>query len=256
MKRKVLLLAFSTLISVGASAQLQVGVKAGYALPAAAAPLGVSTDGSSSTTIYGTFGSGIPVGLEVAYFLSDNFGVQLDASYLIGSSMVTNEVLTSGATSSMTSKTSQLRVTPSLVFKTDIGLYSRFGLILPLLGNTTTVIENENGGGPGIPFKQEIVAKGKFGAGFDAALGYQFGIGDKLSIFGELQYIGLSIKRASTELTMYEVGGVDLLPNLTDDQKNTTYEDSTTPTGNNAQGTSSPYSSIGLNLGVRIKIGE
>lgn len=255
MKRNILLFAATTLMAFGASAQLQVGLKAGYAMPAAATPLGISLNGTQATTIYGTFGSGIPISLEAAYFLNDNFGVQFDFTYLMGSNMLISENLTPGATSNSMAKTTQIRITPSLVFKTDMGIYSRFGAVLPVAGNTTVNTENSNGGGPGVPLKQEMVAKGKFGVGFAGALGYQFNIGEKLGIFGELEYIGLSIKRATAELTMLEVGGVDQLPNMTDAQKNFNYEDEINITGNDLQGTSSPYNSIGLNIGVRFRIG-
>lgn len=255
MKRNVLLIATSLLLSVGAGAQLQVGLKAGYAMPAATAPIGTSLNGTQSTTIYGTFGGGIPISLEAAYFLNDNFGVQFDFTYLMGSSLLVNEILTPGLTSNTTAKTTQFRITPSLVFKTEMGIYSRFGAVLPVAGNTTAITEEANGGGLGIPLKREMVSKGKFGLGFAGALGYQFNIGDKLGVFGELEYIGLSIKRATAEMTMLQVGGVDQLPNLTDAQKNFNYADEINITGTDLQGTSSPYNSIGLNIGVRFRIG-
>lgn len=256
MKRRVLFLATAILLSSGASAQLQFGLKAGYAMPAGSTPLGYSTDGNKTTTIYGTFGQGIPISLEMAYFFSDNIGIQLDATYLMGSEVTNSEVLTNGLSYSYVTKTTQIRVTPSLVFRTDLGLYSRFGAVLPLAGNTTATIDNANGGGSGVASKQVVVAKGKFGLGFNAALGYQLNLGDKLGIFGELEYIGLSVKRASTELTTYTVGGTDILPSLTDAQKNTTYEDETTAPSTIAQGSSSSYNSFGFNVGIRFRLGE
>jgi hypothetical protein len=255
MKRKVLLFALAAMFSTGASAQFKIGLKGGYALGATQAPIGYSYSGDNVTTIYGTYGQGIPFGLEFIYLFGDNFGLQLDASYLLGSDVVNSEVLTAGFEQSTITKTTQFRVAPALVFKSDLGIYSRFGAVIPLVGKTTSTSENPNGGGPGVPSEIIVDAKGKFGVGYVGALGYQLSMGN-VAIFGELEYIGLSVKRSSTEITTYKVGGVDQLPFLTDDQINTTYEDMTTFGGTTGQGSSSPYNSIGVNIGVRFNIGD
>jgi len=256
MKKRILFLAAATLLSSGVSAQLQFGLKAGYAMPAASTVLGYSVNGNQTTTIYGTFGQGIPISLELGYFFTDNIGIQLDATYLMGTDVTNNENVTSGMSYSHVTKTTQIRVTPSLVLRTDLGLYSRIGAVLPLTGNTTATIDNANGGGVGIASNQVVVAKGKFGLGFNAALGYQLNLGDKLGIFGEIEYIGLSVKRASTELTVFTIGGTDILPSLTAEQKNSTYEDVTTSPSTFAQGSASSYNSFGFNVGVRFRLGE
>lgn len=254
MKRKILIATAVVLSSFGASAQLSFGLKSGYALPTGNNVLGYQTQGSTTTTLYGTYGQGVPVSLEFRYMFSEAIGVQLDATYLLGSEIVSNENTTSGSESKSSSVTRQFRLTPQLVLQSPVGIYSRFGAVLPVAGTTTQTSTNANGGGAGVPSEVEIVAKGKSTLGFAASLGYQHELSDKLSIFGELEFIGLGIKRATTEITKYEVGGNNVLPNLTNEQINATYEDETQSGGPNTQGTASSYSSFGLNIGVRFTL--
>lgn len=260
MKKKVLLVAAAAMLSMGASAQLSLGLKAGYAFPSHGLNLGTSVDGNETTTLYGTNGKGIPVAAEVAYFFNDNIGVQLDAAFLIGTEMTHDEVLTAGMEERTYTKTNQLRLSPQLVLKTDLGIYGRIGMVLPVMGKTTQFYENVNSSaGAGIATDIEVEAKGKFSIGFVGAVGYQFGLSDKLSIFGEMEYISLGIKRASTQITKYEIGGNSILDSgmpggpTSDVQE---YDDTTTPGDGMAQGSKSAYHSIGLNIGVRFTLGK
>jgi len=259
MKKGLFLVATTLLLATGASAQLTLGFKAGLALPSHSADLGTTWDGTSTTTNYGTFGKGIPVSLEAAYFFNENIGVQLDATYLLGLSVTANENTVAGSVAKDYSKTTQFRLSPQLVIKTEMGLYTRAGLVLPLLGKTTRYSDNEsNSAFLGAKTRVEVEAKGKFSLGFIGAVGYQFGLSDKLSIFGEIEYVGLSIKRKTTEVTVFEINDVDQLANytiLTGNNALVDYDDVTTPGDNKSQGTKSPYHSLGFNIGVRFTIG-
>ncbi len=251
MRKKILLFSAMALMSVGASAQFSIGVKGGYAFPSHGSDLGTSVKDSTSTTIYGTYGQGIPVSLELRYFFNEYIGVQLDGTYLIGTKVINSEVLTNGFESEAYTITNQFRLTPQLVVQTPFGLYTRVGAVLPIAGKTTRYSSNANGGGLGIKSEIEVEARGKFSLGVVGTLGYEQKVGDKLGIFAEFEYITLGIKRKSTEITKYTVGGVDLLPLLDPEDVKTEYEDEVTPGDMKAQGTKSPYSSMGLNIGVR-----
>ncbi len=253
MKRKILVAAL-VLSSFGASAQLSIGLKSGYALPVKTNVLGYQMDGNKTTTLYGTYGTGVPVSLEFRYMFTEAVGIQLDASYLFGSAVISNENVTSGMESKSSSVTRQFRLSPQLVLNTHTGIYGRFGAVLPLAGNTTQTQTDANGGGPGVASEIVVVAKGKPSFGFIGSVGYQHDLSEKLSLFGEFEFIGLGIKRASTEITKYEVGGTDVLPTLTSDQINATYEDETTAGGTTSQGSASSYSSFGLNVGLRFTL--
>ncbi len=256
MKKGLFLVATTLLLATGASAQLTLGFKAGLALPSSSTTIGTTYDGTTTTSNYGSLGKGIPVSLEAAYFFNENIGIQLDATYLIGLEVTHNESTDPADLSRDYSKTMQFRLSPQLVLKTDMGLYMRTGIVMPVLGKTTLYLEDENGGGPGNQTYMEVESKGKFSLGFIGAVGYQYNLSDKLSLFGEIEYVGLSIKRKSSEVTVFEFNGSDELDNyaLANDIL-IEYEDETTPGDNKAQGTKSPYHSLGFNIGVRFTIG-
>lgn len=251
MKKKMVLFSAMVLLAAGASAQFGIGLKGGYAFPSHGSDLGTSTKDSTTTTIYGTYGQGIPVSLELRYLFNEYVGIQLDGTYLIGTKVINNEVLTTGFESETYTITNQFRLTPQLVIQTPFGLYTRVGAILPLAGKTMRYSSNANGGGPGVKSEIEVEARGKFSLGVVGSLGYEQKIGENLGVFAEFEYITLGIKRKSTEITKYTVGGTDVLPNLTPEQIKQEYEDETTPNDMKAQGTKSPYSSLGLNIGIR-----
>lgn len=254
MKRKILIVSAVVLSTFGASAQFSVGLKSGYAFPAGTNLLGYEQNGTTTTSLYGTSGQGVPVSLELRYMFNESIGVQLDASFLAGSEIVSSEDKTPGSESKTSSVSQQIRLTPQLVLQTPSGFYGRFGAVLPIGGSTTVTSTDANGGGAGVPSERVIVAKGKPSLGIAGSLGYGFELSEKLTLFGELEYIGLGIKTASTEITKYEVGGNDVLPSLTNDQINATYEDETTAGGNVSQGSSSSYSSFGVNIGIRFTL--
>ncbi|NOQ72598.1 MAG: hypothetical protein GQ574_11380 [Crocinitomix sp.] len=254
MKRKLLFLAATLMLSTGLSAQFQIGLKGGYALGAAQSRLGYSYNNDQITAIYGTYGEGIPFGVEFRYLFGENFGLQLDASYLLGNEITNSENLYEGSEESIVTKTTQFRIATTVVFKTEIGIYSKLGALIPVSGSNVATYRQENGAGAVIPTEIEITSKGKLALGFVGAIGYELTLG-KFGIFGELEYISLAIKRASSEYTRYEIGGIDQLSNYTDEQINSTYEDVTEAGSTIKSGISYAYSSIGLNIGLRFNIG-
>lgn len=251
MKKLFVLVPAALFMLTTASAQFSIGVKSGYAFPSHGNELGYKVNGTEVTTLYGTYGTGVPVSLELRYLFNEYLGVQLDASYLFGSKVINSEDVTPGSESKTTTVTRQFRLTPQLVVQTPFGLYTRVGAVLPLAGETTRTLEVANGGGPGVKLENEVVAKGKFSAGVVGCLGYQQPLGDRLGIFAEFEYISLGIKRKSTEITKYTVGGVDVLPTVPEEIKNQEYEDKTNVGDGKSQGTKAPYSSLGFNVGVR-----
>lgn len=254
MKRKTLLVAVALMSTLGASAQFSVGLKSGYAFPSHGNEIGYKVDGTKTTTIYGSYGTGVPASLELNYMFNESFGVQLDATYLFGANVVNSEDVTSGYESKTTTVTKQFRLSPQFVLKTPFGIYSRIGAALPIAGQTTRTSEDVNGAGLGISTSSEVVAKGKFSLGFIGSFGYEQKLGDKLAVFGEFEYISLGIKRASTEITSYKVAGVEMVSSLPSDVVNSEYEDETTFGDGKSQGTKSTYSSMGFNVGVRLTL--
>lgn len=292
MKKQLLLLGMA-IASTGVFAQgFQIGVRTGFDFNMTGEAMGTANDvtvtngvmtASTTKNIYGTLAQGVPATLELAYFFNENVGVQLDAGVLIGlnKNIATADINYEGAVAAtselrLKTKTFQFRVSPQLVLRTN-GLYSRFGVMIPLAGSTTVTEESTTnifansggladessltGGNFNETYKFEQKITGKFSLGFVAAVGYEFNLGDNMALFGELEYIGLTIKRNTTEITMMEVDGVDALVGAASADLNDEYVDEI----NNIENALKPgnerlqlsekrnYSSLGIHLGLRIK---
>jgi hypothetical protein len=267
--RKQILLVVLLVSAMSMSAQkMYFGIGAGYHLPFASDQVGTTTGSDGSVTNNeGTFGTGIIPELRFGYMFSENWGLEFGFSYLMGSDVVLNQDLSLplGATSYFDesySKTTMFRLAPQLVFRTGNGIYSKFGVLLPLggttmgyrdvevtspLGTSVTSIETEN--------------HGYFSLGFIGTLGYAYSINDNIDLFGEIQFIGLTIYSKTQTITKYEVDGVDQLPGMTKIQIETEYVGTVEATDNTdpnqawkAVTSSSPYSSFGINIGLAYKL--
>jgi Outer membrane protein beta-barrel domain len=300
-------LGFTALITASVSAasfaQMYGGVQLGYSTPTATNVIGTTITGTGSgtgqvsTNNYGAFGSGINFGLNAGYMFSEHFGFDLGASYTIASPVVTQETNTSSTTAGVTSteKTtaknsgSQIRITPSLVVSTGgegIRPYARFGVVLPVAGETITDNSSvKTTGTTTYTTTSKATSAGQLSVGFNSAIGVNIGLGEKITVFGEVALTTLSIKAKSTTVTAYSSDiptgfGPKSLDDLTFAQKNTNYVDKLDNTSNNntfnptVYGTTLPltrvsgfdkekagddlaktanYNSIGLNVGLRYK---
>jgi hypothetical protein len=202
---------------------------------------------------------------------SDNVGFELGTSYLIGASQTKLDG-TEVKMGSAEAKSSGIRLAPQLVLKSGTGLYSRVGLIIPVAGKTIatfeampeaislpdgTVIMGTKDG------TQEF--KGVFSIGVIGAIGYNYALSDKLDIFAEAEYIGLSIKSGTAELTEFSLKMPDgtevaTLSDLSYSKKYTEFVDELKATDNTDTKKATkelrqeaPFSSIGLNIGIVMK---
>lgn len=265
MKRNLLLLV-AIFIAGSMSAQLYVGARVGYGFGAQKTDIGFTQNDDSHETIWGSMGQGLPMGLKVGYYFNDNLGIELGINYWIGAEQTAADVsMTSGYTNKVTAKSSQLRLLPQLVYRSDMGIYGRFGLVMPVSGSTVAtgeeVTPTPNGN---VTTNSESQYKGSFSTGFAGAFGYSYEVSDNMSLFGELEYIGLSIKGKTSEVTKYEVNGSDLLSSMTTIQKETNYVDKLDKTSNNGSYNTAPdaakplddlrsstgYSSLRFNVGI------
>lgn len=266
----VVVLSMGTVFGQG----LSLGFKTGFNFPMSGQEVGthrevVTINGvdtqDDEKVVYGTFGQGIPLTLDARYMFNENIGIQLDLTYLIGVNKmidyekrdITTPIGTFNSETKGKVSTQQFRLSPQLVIKAK-GVYARAGLALPLFGSTKYHYTNENtlpisGSNPANNTDITLKYTGKFSVGFIGAVGYQFDLSDKIGLFGEVEYLGLSIKRKQMEYTEYTADGVDQLQFMTTDQKITKYDDkidntSTTP---NQLGVKGLYSSLGIQIGVR-----
>ncbi len=272
MKRN-LLFVVAIFLATTLSAQLYVGAKLGYGLGANKYEAGTIMTSEYQEIGWSSLGQGMQLGLKAGYFFNDNLGFELGVDYFMSYEGVIADVDVPTAANInyvnyVTAKSTQLRLIPQLVIKTDMGIYSRFGVVIPVMGQTTVVSHEEDIVMTPGPTKQttdsELTYKGKFSYGFAGAIGYQFAISDNLSIFGELQYTGLTIKGATSELVAYSVNDVDQLSALPEYAVNTNYVDKLDASSNNSDFNDTPdltkaqdklrsstvYSSYGINLGI------
>ena len=267
--KKNLLFVVAIFLATTMSAQLYVGAKLGYGLGANKYEAGTIMTDNSQSIEWGSMGQGLQLGAKVGYFFSDNLGFELGIDYFMSAEGVIGDVELTMApgmvySNDVTAKSNQLRLVPQLVMKSDMGVYSRFGIIVPVMGKTVVTKKEVTPGASTTTADVEMEFKGKFSIGFAGALGYEYALSDNLNLFGELQYTGLTIRGSSSEVTKYSVNGADQLPGMTTIQKETTFVDELDASSNNGSYNTSPdaskplddlrsstvYSSYGFNIGV------
>jgi len=257
--KKVLLLSLTVFIATSLSAQFYAGFGVGYGMGASKRANGIEITDNSTKNIYGSYGEGINANLKLGFMFSENIGFELGTSYLIGSAQTKekSEYVLEEA------KTSGLRLAPQLVVKLDNGLYSRFGMIIPVMGKTiVTSSDDHYQVAPAVFVKKEstVEATGSFSMGFIGAIGYAYALSDNMDLFAEVEYIGMSIKSGTATLTQLDINGEDQLANMKTIQKEYEFVDEVMDTDNtnvNEPGKSlkqkAPFSSLGLNIGIVMK---
>jgi opacity protein-like surface antigen len=263
--KKSLLMFIAIFIAGSMSAQFYAGVKLGYGFGAQKSDIGSTVTNTSTANIWGSLGQGFTPGLKLGYFFNDNLGVEMQINYFMGAKLTVADVDMTGYTNLTTAQSSQLRLIPALVYKTDMGVYGRFGMVIPASGKT--IIEKEEvsmATGTSVTTNVTQEFHGSFAMGFAGAFGYEFELSDNLKLFGELEYIGLSIKGKTSEVTTYTVNGADQLPAMTSYQKEANYVDELNASSNNGSYNTSPdmakakdvlrssagYSSFRINFGI------
>jgi len=263
--KKNLLLVVALFLATTMSAQLYVGGRLGYGIGAQKYVVGTKATDDSRENIWGSMGQGLPLGLKVGYFFNDNLGVELGINYWIGAEQTAADVsMTSGYSNNITAKSSQLRLMPQLVYKSEMGVYGRFGMVIPVTGSTVVTSKEVTPtlAGP-MTVEAEKSYKGSFAMGFAGAMGYAYQLNDNMQLFGELEYVSLTIKGKTSEVTKYSVNGADMLTGMTTIQKESNYvdvldKDSNTSSNPNVDAnkpqdelrTSTVYSSLRFNVGV------
>lgn len=236
--KKGLFFAAALFVTGTVSAQgLYVGVNAGYGFSGPGDMLGTSavetTGSTTETPIYGTLGGGINAGLNLGYMFNEHIGADLGVNYFMGSMTRTSDYSApDGSSMTRDSKSSQMRLAPSLVLSTggDFSAYTRFGLVLPVGGSTITEVRDNTSG---TAVEIDVESKGAPSLGFNGAFGVDFAFSDKLSFFGELSAVNLRIKSSSSSITKYTVGGQDVMGTMTTYEKETVFVDELNNASNN-----------------------
>lgn len=215
-----------------------------------------------------SFGQGFNLQGSFGYFFNENLGLELEASYLFGNSIKTNFYYLATSTNLQSREVNNelnsqmLRLIPSLVLKTELKSISpraKFGLVAGM-GEINYTVHSHTISEQG---KRNHQFDGGISWGFSASIGATYALNSKLEIYADLNVISMSYAPNKAVITEYQVNGVDKLPNLTTEEKEIDFVDEnmvdySLPTFSD-QPTRSikhslPFSSIGLNIGLIIKI--
>ncbi len=286
-------------------AQFYAGLSTGYSIGATPRVNGteVKLNGSvlETTNIYGSYGAGFNGTLKLGYFFNEHLGAELNLGYLNGAEQTKADVYLAnyGMETGAVAYSRMYRTTLSLVYRINNGLYGRFGALIPLGGKTVVeandrrVVEVPVGVHPetgvimapaNVATDYEMEIHGTPTLGFAAALGYDYTLGENLSLFAELEYLGLAIRSNDSEYVKYnqkvdihlppELGGTVITDETTledlGDGRYIDYVDSIKVPGDNwvdgddydntKRGVdfkqSAPYDSFGFNIGIKYSFGN
>jgi len=282
--KKVALGMFISLFSIAAYSQFYINVGGGYNLGIANQSLLYNIANQSLLINYEStnnivkienvktsLGKGANFGLNIGYMFNGNIGIDLQCSYLLGdeTTIEHKDTYTLWGTNyydyeKITLKSQMVRINPSLIIASGfdkLDPYARFGVILGFGSITYTDLyeEYENN-----LLEDKAIEKWKFNGGIafglSSALGLMYHVSDLISVYGELDLVSMSYAPKKGVMTENTINGVDRLPNLTTYDKEIEFLDEITFDYDNPPSTAEPskepkeyfpYSSIGLNIGVR-----
>lgn len=273
--KKVALLMFISLFSVAAYSQFYINVGGGYNLGIANQSLlynyESTNDIEKAENVKISLGKGLDFGLNLGYMFNSNLGIDLQCTYLLGDEATGESKSTYTFYNTkyydyekISIKSQMIRVNPSIIIASGfekLDPYAKFGVILGF-GSITCSYLGEDYINDQLQNKevQEWKLNGGMAFGLSSTLGLMYHISDLISVYGELNLVGMSYAPTKGVMTKYTVNGSDRLPNLTTDDKEIDFVDDITYDYNNPPSTAEPskefkkylpYSSIGLNIGVR-----
>lgn len=273
--KKIALLMFISLFSIAAYSQFYINVGGGYNLGIATQSLLANYESTNDIekieNVKTSLGKGLNFGLNLGYMFNGNIGIDLQCSYLLGDE-------TTGESEDnftffdinyydfekISIKSQMFRVNPSIIIASGfekLDPYAKFGVILGFGSITLNYLyeEYENN-----QLQDKEVVKWKMDGGMafgiSSALGLMYHISDLISVYGELNLVGMSYAPKKGVMTEYTINGTDQLPGLTTDDKEIDFVDDITYDYDNPPSSAEPmkelkfyfpYSSIGLNIGVR-----
>ena len=269
------------LITASASAQFYVSASGGYSISSAGVRFGTETTTTGVENTYGSYGEGMHTQLRGGYFFNDTFGVEVGFGYLNGADQtsVLVDLPAQAQYINIEARGKAYGASASLVYKFTNNIYGRFGALIKVGGRT------ESDGNINIALSQTEMLnvdytqdyKGRLPLGFIGAVGYKYDLSDRVSLFAELEYMGISVTRDSSEIVDFsanvngqarsidEVRAIfanhpsysNLAPVF---NKNIEYVDElplgANPAGEKQLSQKVPYSSFGINIGATFYFGK
>ena len=226
--------------TITAQAQFYVSATGGYALGVPSSKIGEESSNGVDKVNFGTFGEGINSQLRVGYFFNKTWGIDISAGYLYGEDQlvkreisqknIANTPLTATIDGEVKGRGRAFGAALSVIYNFTDNFYGRFGVLTKIGGKTEAIAHSYTTTNQDIPvaalarlglslpglsglptsavIKQGATIetsytedyKGKMPFGTIAALGYNYHIDEHLSIFAELEYMNIAVKRDYSEL--------------------------------------------------------
>ena len=218
----------------------------------------ISATTSTSELVAVNLGKGLNFGGILGYNFTKNIGFELGGNYLIGSKINSASTSYTGNYTNTETSAKMLQIMPSLVFRVGldkIDPYAKVGMVIGV-GKITTSLNDKRGS----DITSEIfVLDGGTPIGFRASIGTLYRLNTKLSLFGELNLIGLEYAPKNGISTASTINGIDQLPTKTVQDKEIEFVESYTENGdpsNPNEPSKSPivafsFNSVGLNIGLQ-----
>lgn len=283
MKRQIviiLVILLGTTTYITAQQNFYVQLRSGYGISAANDDLGsplaelgngdysLSETGMiSNKSLYGSLGKGVNVGVGFGYCISEQLIAELGFAYTAGPKILDARISAPDYFAEQYSQATGFVMAPSLIMQTageKVKLYLKVGASVPIGGeiNTTiTAVDDDNrlvcrfldcGGSNSHPtadlnvdLNAEGVTTGLPTIGFTSGIGVRYLIGARTSIFGEVNFVALTMKSKETIYTKFDIeADGDVFPSVPlevtlslDDfdtyDKHVTYVDELTENSNN-----------------------
>ena len=238
MKTKIILFVIMFAGATLAQAQqnyLRLGVGAGVGLCQYDGTDWQNRDNADITIKSAGLGSGFNANLAFGHMLGDHVGIELGINQFMGFGNKTKKnysTPTSMSDIELKKSGSMLQLVPAVVLSAgmkDINPYARFGLIVGIVSSIKFKEHNtytSTGGLKATTDVEELVVKmsGGINLGITGAMGVEMAMGDKLGLYAEVVYNGITYAPKKGKIKEYTENGVDILSKLTTKDKEWTYE--------------------------------
>lgn len=276
-------LAFALTATYGQGLYVKFG--GGYAVPMGSQSLMEQSDAvqiigntnvvtTKTKIVKGSYGAGTLINGAVGYKFSPFIGIDLNVSYQIGKEYSGNSSAESGANSvsiNETKKSTGIFISPTMMFMAGSERVRPYALIGVIMGsvkiedNTVAIYDVTD-----IPIVYDLKeeTKGDMAFGFRGGIGVDVNINSRFTLYAEGVFNSMSYYAKESEIVSATVDGEDAMSDLSVSQKKTVYVDELTVTTVNGSDTADttkpaqelssplPLSSLGVNIGLKIKLGS
>jgi Outer membrane protein beta-barrel domain len=208
-----------------------------------------------------SLGKGLNFGGSFGYMFNKNIGTELGISYLLGGKSKAKQqqdYLLSTTDHSISSN--MLRFMPTMIISSgleNVNPYMRFGLVIGIGSVNYQYEENYDSD----ITKMKMKMYGGLALGLNAAVGANFNLNDKVSLFCEIIMVNMSYAPTKGEVTEALYNEIDQLINASTSEKEIEYvksydyddfESSLEPRKELKQ--KLPFGSVGINFGIAISL--